>query len=248
MLYDCVLFGGELDILEGRLHTLSPFVDYFVITESDYRFQGQHKGYVLDEEWGRFFEWHHKIIYIRVDSYRDENPWVNEIQQRRAAEPALQNILTDSDIITVCDVDEWWDPSLFPNEHDVVAFNMAKYHMSLHWYHKHELTGVGGRWSYFKDKDLDHERRMNRPHFPAITGGVHLTTMGDFDQAMTKMLGFAHHEYNTPQLEVDMRDFWEQGRFYGEMFTEVEFTSETPAWIQDYRFPQHWYRRRNGTS
>lgn len=245
MLYDCVLFGGELDILEGRLHTLSAHVDYFVITEADHQFQGQHKGYLLDNEWGRFSQWHNKIIYVRVPSVRDENPWVNEIQQRRAAEPALQH-LTDSDIITVCDVDEWWDPTLFPNDHEVTAFNMAKYHMSLHWYHKHELTGVGGRWSYFKDKDLDHERRMNRAHFPAITGGTHLTTMGDFNQAMTKMLGFAHHEYNNPELEADMKTFWEEGRFYDDMFIEVELSPDMPEWIREHRFPQHWYRRRNG--
>lgn len=245
MLYDCVLFGGELDILEGRLHTLSPHVDYFIITEADYQFQGQHKGYLLDNEWGRFSQWHDKIVYIQVPSVRDDNPWVNEIQQRRAAEPALQH-LTDSDIITVCDVDEWWDPTLFPNDYEVAAFKMAKYHMSLHWYHKHELTGVGGRWSYFRNKDLDHERRMNRAHFPNITGGVHLTTMGDFNEAMTKMLGFAHHEYNNPQLENDMRDFWQEGRFYDDTFVEVELSPDMPEWIREHRFPQHWYRRRNG--
>jgi hypothetical protein len=245
VLFDCVLFGGELDLLEGRLHTLDPHVDYFVITEADYQFQGQHKGYILDQEWGRFSMFHNKIIYIRVESYRDKNPWVNEIQQRRAAEWVLKG-MSDSDIITVCDVDEWWNPALFPTDDEVVAFNMPKYHLSLHWYHKHELTGVGGRWSYFKDKDLDHERRMMRHTFPAITGGAHFTTMGDFDFALRKMQGFAHSEFNGPELERDMKLFWETGRFYHDVFQEIEFDENTPAWVTDRRFPASWYRRRHG--
>jgi beta-1,4-mannosyl-glycoprotein beta-1,4-N-acetylglucosaminyltransferase len=239
------MFGWELDMLEGRLHTLDPYVDRFVITESDHHFQNQPKGYVLEQNWDRFVRFHDKITYVQVKSELYEDPWDNEIQQRRAAEPVLESMgLQDSDVITVCDVDEWWDPASFPCDFDVVAFNMAKYNMSLHWYHKHELTGVGGKWWYFKDRNLDHERRKRRHKLPCVTGGVHLTTMGDVGNAIRKMSGYAHSEYNDGTLEEATVDCWENAHFYGEQFTETEFDEFTPAWIREYRFPADWYRRK----
>ena len=232
-------------MLEGRLHTLDPHVDRFIITESDHHFQNQPKGYVLEQNWDRFVRFHDKITYVQVKSELSEDPWVNEIQQRRAAEPILQDMgLDDGDVITVCDVDEWWDPALFPDDREVVAFNMQKFNMSLHWYHKHELTGVGGRWSYFNGRNLDSERRGMRHTFPAITGGVHLTTMGDVDNAIRKMSGYAHNEYNDGTLEQATVDCWENAHFYGEQFTEVEFDEFTPAWIRNHKFPADWYRRK----
>ena len=244
MLVDCVLFGWELDMLEGRLHTLSPHVDHFLISESDHYYQNQPKGYILPDHWDRFTEFRDKITYIQAPSELHDDPWDNEKKHRRSFEPTLNRMLGPSDVITVCDVDEWWDPALFPTNRDVVAFNMAKYNMSLHWFHKYELTGVGGKWSYFKNTDLDHERRKKRHKFYPITGGVHLTTMGDVNNAVRKMSGYAHSEFNNGSLVEDTVDCWENGHFYGEQFTEVDFDDSTPAWIREHRFPADWYRRK----
>ena len=45
MIIDCfgIAFKSELDLLEIRLNILSPFVDYFVIVESDVTFVGNKK-------------------------------------------------------------------------------------------------------------------------------------------------------------------------------------------------------------
>lgn len=245
MLVDCVMFGWELDMLEGRLHTLSPHVDHFLIAESDHYYQNQPKGYILPDHWDRFAAFHDHITYIEVQSDLASDPWDNEVKHRRSFEPILQGMNLDpDDVITVCDVDEWWNPDQFPDGRDVVAFNMAKYNMSLHWFHKYELTGVGGKWSYFNGKNLDHERRGMRHTFPAITGGVHLTTMGDVDNAIRKMSGYAHSEFNNGNITADTIDCWENGHFYGEQFTEVDFDNSTPAWIRNGRFPADWYRRK----
>jgi hypothetical protein len=244
---DCFLFGGELDILEGRLHTLNDSVDHFVIVELSHQFQNQYKGFILADNFDRFKKFHHKMTYKMIESRQSSDPWQNEIQQRREIESILNNMnLSDDDIITVCDVDEWWNPDQFPDpDHDVVAFNMKKYNMSLHWFHKYELTGVGGKWKYFKGKNLDHERRQLRHTFHAITGGTHLTTMGSLDNALKKMSGYAHSEFNDGTLEEKTRDSWEKGYFYGEVFEEVDFDEDTPDWIKDYRFPLEWYRKRS---
>lgn len=249
MVIDCMLFGGELDILEGRLHTLNDHVDHFIIIELSHHFQNQYKGFILADNYKRFSEFHHKITYKMINSLQSPDPWQNEIQQRREIERVLNRMsLKDEDIITVCDVDEWWNPEQFPDpNHNVVAFNMPKYHMSLYWYHKHELTGIGGKWSYFKGRNLDHERRGMRHTFPAITGGMHLTTMGDLDSAIRKMIGYAHSEYNDGTLEEKTKDCWENGHFYGEKFTEIDFDNNTFQWVRNHRFPSSWYRRRDVT-
>jgi len=257
MIIDCMLFGGELDILEGRLHTLDSAVDHFVIVELSHQFQNQYKGFILADNFDRFEKFHHKMTYKMIESRQSPDPWQNEIQQRREIENVLNQMnLSDDDIITVCDVDEWWNPDQFPDpNHDVVAFNMKKYNMSLHWFHKYELTGVGGKWGYFKDKNLDFERRQRRSHFPALTGGVHLTTMGSLQNALNKMKGYAHSEYNDGTIEEKTKDCWERGYFYGwawdtndyyeEAFEEVDFDNDTPEWIKNYKFPKDWYRKRS---
>lgn len=254
MLVDCVMFGYELEMLEGRLNTLSPYVDKFIISESNHHFQNQPKDFVLEKEWDRFSEYHDKIIYVKVESKLSEDPWENEIQQRRSAEPILHSLnLSDSDFVTVCDVDEWWNPNQFPDNKQIAVFNMRKFNMSLHWFHKYELTGIGGMWGYLKNKDLDYERRKIRHIFPQIVGGVHLTTMGNVDNAIRKMKSYSHIEYNDDKIEEATRDCWERGYFYGwhedgtpykDFFQEVEFDNETPEWIREYKFPQDWYRRR----
>ena len=34
-IYDIILFNGELNVLKFRLNQLNPFVDYFIIVESE---------------------------------------------------------------------------------------------------------------------------------------------------------------------------------------------------------------------
>ena len=66
-IYDLVLLSTELDWLEIRLHTLSHYVDYFVIIESPTTFTGKLKPLHLRENWDRFKEFHHMIIYRVVE-------------------------------------------------------------------------------------------------------------------------------------------------------------------------------------
>ena len=43
MVYDCIPFFNELDILKLRLHILDPIVDQFVIEEATVTFSGEKK-------------------------------------------------------------------------------------------------------------------------------------------------------------------------------------------------------------
>ena len=43
MIYDCIPFFNELDILKLRMHIMAPYVDKFVIEESTVTFSGEPK-------------------------------------------------------------------------------------------------------------------------------------------------------------------------------------------------------------
>jgi beta-1,4-mannosyl-glycoprotein beta-1,4-N-acetylglucosaminyltransferase len=54
---------NELDWLEIRLHTLAPFVDYFVILESPITFTGHPKHLIFQKNRDRFQAWEDKITH-----------------------------------------------------------------------------------------------------------------------------------------------------------------------------------------
>jgi beta-1,4-mannosyl-glycoprotein beta-1,4-N-acetylglucosaminyltransferase len=61
--YDLSLVATELDWLEIRLNTLGPYVDYFIVVESETTFTSKPKPLYLQENWARFKDFHHKIVY-----------------------------------------------------------------------------------------------------------------------------------------------------------------------------------------
>ena len=63
--YDCFMFFNELDLLEIRLETLDPYVDYFVISECDSTFSGIDKPYVFEKNKDKFAKFADKIIHVK---------------------------------------------------------------------------------------------------------------------------------------------------------------------------------------
>lgn len=63
--YDAFLFFNELDLLEIRLNTLDPCVDYFIISECDHTFTGKPKLFYYEENKERFKKFHDKIIHVK---------------------------------------------------------------------------------------------------------------------------------------------------------------------------------------
>ncbi len=114
-MYDLFMLNDELDWLEIRLHTLAPFVDYFVILESPVTFTGLEKKLVLRENWDRFKEWHGQIIYKEVENMPVGAPrtWDLEDFQRNAlvvqglrSEKGEERGARVGDVLIVSDVDE----------------------------------------------------------------------------------------------------------------------------------------------
>ena len=66
-IYDCFPFFNELDLLEIRLNYLDPYVDHFVLCESNVTFSGISKKYFYLENKNLFEKFEHKIIHVAVD-------------------------------------------------------------------------------------------------------------------------------------------------------------------------------------
>jgi len=112
--YDLVLMSTELDWLEIRLHTLSRYVDYFVIIESPTTFTGKTKPLHLRENWDLFENFHHMIIYRVVeDPVQSHRIWDHEDYLRNALFKEVFPGLTGTtqqantgDVLVVSDMDE----------------------------------------------------------------------------------------------------------------------------------------------
>lgn len=249
MVIDCVTFGGEVDMLEGRMHEILPYVDLMVIIESNRTYTNRPKPYQFIEHFDRFEPFIGKVIYHQIEGRGSNDAWVNDYHQRRQVGKVLEDMnIHEDEIIFLSDTDEWYDPSLIDKVDDLIyAIKLKKLHMSLHWFHKYELCGIASRWKNLKGKDVD-SLRWQRGNLPVLEGGWHLTSMGDLKYLVNKINSFAHQELNWQGVENDLSHCWHHGHdLHGETFTEIEIDDTFPAWIRDRKAPHHWYRRRNVT-
>lgn len=112
MVYDCIPFFNELDILNLRLHILDPLVDKFVIEESTVTFSGAPKELCFEKNKKRFEEFLPKIEYIVVDN----SPVGATTHERdNFQKNALVRGLIDAgekDVVILSDVDEIPNPKV----------------------------------------------------------------------------------------------------------------------------------------
>lgn len=120
MVYDCMPFFNELDILDMRLHIMDPIVDYFVIEESDVTFSGQKKDMIFDQNRERFKEFLDKIIYVPVTNcpVGIGTHEMDQFQKDHLLE-GIKNCAPD-DIIIFSDVDEIPNPKLLVSLYDKI--------------------------------------------------------------------------------------------------------------------------------
>ena len=112
MVYDCIPFFNELDILSLRLHIMDPLVDKFIIEEATVTFSGEPKELCFEKNKELFREFLPKIEYIVVDnSPVDTTTHLRDKFQKNALERGLVNA-TDEDVIILSDVDEIPNPKV----------------------------------------------------------------------------------------------------------------------------------------
>ena len=115
MIIDTFPINNELDMLEMRLETMSPAVDWFIAVEADVDHQDHPKPYWISDNIGRFVKWADKLIIVQATGLptheEDPDPWARELAQREYVHDGLREIdervgLSPSDIVLHGDVDE----------------------------------------------------------------------------------------------------------------------------------------------
>lgn len=111
MIFDCIPFFNELDILKLRMEIMNPYVDYFVLEESTATFSGESKRMIFAENRHLFDKFKDKIRYVAVS----DSPMsgVTTHERDKYQKNQLIRALTDcrpDDIIIFSDVDEIPNP------------------------------------------------------------------------------------------------------------------------------------------
>lgn len=113
MVFDCIPFFNELDILKLRMQILSPYVDRFVLEESTVTFSGEPKEMIFDRNREMFAEFADKITYVAVDDSPMEGVTTHERDkyQKNQLIRGMADCKPD-DIVIFGDVDEIPNPEV----------------------------------------------------------------------------------------------------------------------------------------
>lgn len=190
-LFDCFTFFNELDLLELRLHTLNPYVSFFVLVEATKTFTGRPKPLYFAESRNRFAPFLDRIIHVVVDDMPPGNdPWQAESYQRDAIGRGLVDA-TPNDLILVSDVDEIpkpqvLAPALAGADRAITIFSKQEHNFRLDL----RVSGLLERWGG--------PRMIARRFFRSgqklrQVRGVKSRTMPSFLEALSWQIDTFHH-------------------------------------------------------
>ncbi|KAL9667257.1 hypothetical protein QQ045_001608 [Rhodiola kirilowii] len=119
--FDAVVFNNEVEMLSVRWQELSPYVDEFVLLESNSTFTGLPKPLIFEGNKEKFKFVKSRLTYGKLGGRfkNGENPFVEEAYQRVALDQLLKVAgIKDDDLLIMSDVDE------IPSGHTVNLFEM----------------------------------------------------------------------------------------------------------------------------
>lgn len=160
MVYDCIPFFNEIDILKLRLNILNPIVDKFIIEEATVTFSGEPKELCFEKNKELFREFLPKIEYIVVDnSPVDTTTHLRDKFQKNALEKGLAGASED-DVIILSDVDEIPNPKAL--KEIIKNFDKNKvYHLAQRMFYCYlNMEEVSGNLLSITGEFPDVERRM----------------------------------------------------------------------------------------
>lgn len=160
MVYDCIPFFNELDILNLRLHIMDPLVDKFIIEEATVTFSGEPKELCFEKNKAMFQKFLHKIEYIVVDdSPVEATTHLRDKFQKNALERGLVNA-SEEDVIILSDVDEIPNPKVLKKI--IEEFNPENiYHLAQRMFYCYlNMEEVSGNLLSITGEFPNVERRM----------------------------------------------------------------------------------------
>ena len=223
MIIDTFPINNELDMLEMRLETMSPAVDYFIAVEADVDHQDHPKPYWISDNIGRFVKWADKLIIVQATGLptheEDPDPWARELAQREYVHDGLREInervgLSPTDIVLHGDVDEICrpvyvrnvrpkaplHPTILPDKTldlGFVSFEQRGHFFAVDWLHPEPWGGtVAGTLEQVAQIGQFQKMRNLRNWNPSKLhdAGWHFSWLGGREAAMRKLGSFCHPE------------------------------------------------------
>lgn len=251
MIIDTFLFGWELEMLECRLMEMNEFVDWFVLVESEYTFQGNLKPLTFNINKHRYKQYLDKIIYVIAEPPHTDNPWHREYASRERIKQTLE-LFSDDDIIIHGDVDEIMPKSIGVMLEELVGtegpivLEQDFYSMAVDWAYPTTWQGtVAARNSVARSMSMT-DLRNARVYAPSVRGGWHFSWLGGPEMIEHKAASFSHTEDSVQSYvrEMGPRLYKEGYHVLGEKLTPVEVGENYPAYIKTGLCPTEWFRPR----
>jgi beta-1,4-mannosyl-glycoprotein beta-1,4-N-acetylglucosaminyltransferase len=224
-IYDVQTFFNEIDLCLLRFEILDPYVDFFIVNESNITFSGNPKSLYFLENMDKFNKFQHKIIhYVFDEDTSSMDQWSRESAQRDGSINVLGRYCKDDDIIFFGDVDE------IPNFEniDLNIYQPDKLfvcHQDFYYYYFNTLftdcTQPDNFWkgtrfcSYelLKQNSIDSLRNVNsyfNKNNPdkvvdIANAGWHFSFLGNADKVKYKIESYSHQEMNVPIVKENIQ-------------------------------------------
>jgi hypothetical protein len=203
LVVDLFPFNNERELLKIKLAEESPWVDYFVLVESNQTFTGMEKPFYFDQWKDEFASYADKIIHVKVDSMPEwvDTPWAREFYQRDMALTGVADLLGVDDLLLSTDADEVVDGRClerFAGEYAAMLMHTFRFYLNYHSAKGTQYTGVMFRAKYLQKFSLSCARAFLRSSkYTQVLDdcGWHFTSVGDAAGIANKIRSFAHQEY-----------------------------------------------------
>jgi len=223
LIIDTFPINNELDLLECRLETMAPVVDYFIAVEAEVDHQDHPKPFHISDNIDRFARWADKLIVVQATGMPtvddDPDPWARELAQREYVHDGLRIIdervgLSPTDIVLHGDVDEICRPVCVRNvrpkvpknptllqdgsvDLGFVSFEQRGHFFAVDWLHPDPWGGtVAGTLEQVAA--LGQFRKMRNLRNWNVTvihdAGWHLSWLGGQEATLRKLGSFCHPE------------------------------------------------------
>jgi len=249
--FDCVLYNGEIEILQIRLHELDAVVDQFVVVESDTTFSGKPKPVQFDPQHPLIAPFAHKLRHVVVrDMPNTENPWDRETWQRNAVLRGLGEA-AEEDLILMSDVDEIPRAAAVAyarddKQHRVFYFELKLYYFFLNYRNlagpeANKIWNCAAIRSEAQTIGPQSLRVRIAPDALVLTNaGWHFSYLMDDAGIRKKIAAFSHQELNTDAVlkSIDVRSFVTRG---ADLYNRPGYVwgltdgAELPQWVKNNR-------------
>ncbi|EFQ29757.1 glycosyltransferase family 17 [Colletotrichum graminicola M1.001] len=251
--FDLLLINTELEMLEVRMGQMAPYVDYFVILESDTTFTDHPKPLYVQENWDLFKPWHDKMIVRTIDleELKAGGTWDREAKSRNAMYEQVFPTLVDEqaaatdDVLIVSDVDEIPKPEILRalrncNIPPRVTIHSRIYYYSYQWLGNIDWAHPQATVYRGSDTVLPNDLRSSANDHHFAHGGWHCSyCFSTVEEMAQKITSFSHTEMDRPEfkdpdwvvdvarrgLDIFARD--------GSNFDRMENNRDVPEYVRD---------------